>query len=221
MLDRLGPRSVRAVSPAWRIVNVSAKLVLIGLLLYAVARPELPQFAGKAMGTRLITFGIPALLLPVIWVALRGRTRGLAYPHHIDLCLVAPFLIDTASNTANLYDSIDRYDELTHFVNWVPWTVMFGLALGYAARLPRWAHFGLVLGFGAVTHILWEEGEYLTFLRDSPELATAYTDTLGDLALSLAGSLTGALLTVTALWPVARGRSDAENVRGSRAWSGS
>ena len=34
-----------------------------------------------------------------------------------------------------------------------------------------------------VTAILWEFAEYLTFIRHSHELATAYTDTLGDLAL--------------------------------------
>ncbi len=35
----------------------------------------------------------------------------------------------------------------------------------------------LVVGFGAVTAILWEIAEYFAFIRDSPELATAYSDT--------------------------------------------
>ena len=44
-----------------------------------------------------------------------------------------------------------------HFLTWVPWVVAFGLLLvTYAPPLPRWAVFGLVVGFGAVTHILWE-----------------------------------------------------------------
>jgi hypothetical protein len=38
----------------------------------------------------------------------------------------------------------------------------------------------LAVGFGGVTAILWEFAEYFTFIRGSPELATAYTDTLGD-----------------------------------------
>ncbi len=41
----------------------------------------------------------------------------------------------------------------------------------------------LAVGFGAVTAILWEFAEYFTFIRGSPEIETAYTDTLGDLAL--------------------------------------
>jgi hypothetical protein len=48
--------------------------------------------------------------------------------------------------------------------------------------------FALVVGFGAVTAILWEIGEYFAFIRNSSELATAYTDTLGDLSLGLSGS---------------------------------
>lgn len=48
----------------------------------------------------------------------------------------------------------------------------------------------LALGFGATAAVLWELGEYVAFIRHSPELQTAYTDTLGDL---LAGTL-GALL---------------------------
>ncbi len=44
----------------------------------------------------------------------------------------------------------------------------------------------------------------MSLIRDSPELATAYTDTLGDLLLSLIGSLAGAVLSVTALWSLGR-----------------
>ena len=55
--------------------------------------------------------------------------------------------------------------------------------------------FGLAAGFGAITHILWEIGEYFAFIRDNPdEYETAYTDTIGDLALSLTGSVLAALV---------------------------
>ena len=52
-----------------------------------------------------------------------------------------------------------------------------------------------------MTAILWEFAEYFTFIRGGPELATAYTDTLGDLALGLSGSVVAALATVTIGWP--------------------
>jgi hypothetical protein len=41
---------------------------------------------------------------------------------------------------------------------------------------------GLAIGFGALTAVLWEFTEYITFIRtNEEELRTAYTDTLGDL----------------------------------------
>lgn len=58
---------------------------------------------------------------------------------------------------------------------------------------------GLALGFGAVSGIIWEIAEYFTFIRNSPELATAYTDTLGDLSLDLGGALLAAVLTAFVL----------------------
>ncbi len=52
-----------------------------------------------------------------------------------------------------------------------------------------------------MTAILWEFAEYFTFIRGSAEISTAYTDTLGDLALGLSGSVVAGLATVTLAWP--------------------
>ena len=57
-----------------------------------------------------------------------------------------------------------------------------------------------MIGFGGVTAILWELGEYFTFIRGGPEERTAYTDTLGDLTGGLIGSTIAALLTVALVW---------------------
>ena len=43
--------------------------------------------------------------------------------------------------------------------------------------------------------MLWELGEFVTFVPNSPEAATAYADTLGDIALGMVGGLVGALVT--------------------------
>jgi hypothetical protein len=51
---------------------------------------------------------------------------------------------------------------------------------GWTSSAPEF--FCLVVGFGGVTAILWEVGKYLAFIRNSPELATAYKDMLGDMA---------------------------------------
>src|SRR4051812_37847295 len=184
-------------------VNIAAKVALVVLLLHAVVFPDLPQYDGKGIATRLAMYPISALIVPAIWLV-RWR-RGLStdnYPHLIDLCIVAPFLIDTAGNAANLYDTVGWWDDLMHFVTWVPWVTAFGLFLLRRYRyLGRVVIAGLTLGFGAVTHILWEIGEYFAFIKGNPdELATAYKDTVGDLAMSLMGSLVGALLVSTVLW---------------------
>jgi len=38
-------------------------------------------------------------------------------------------------------------------------------------------------------------GEFVTFVPNSPEAATAYADTLGDIALGMVGGLVGAIAT--------------------------
>jgi hypothetical protein len=181
-------------------LDAAVKAALIGLLLFAVARRDLPQFEGKAVVGRALAYPVAAIIVPVVWW-LRGR-RG-SYPYALDTLLELPFLIDTAGNAANLYDTIDWWDDLNHFVNWGILTAAFGQLL---IRLPveRLEAWGLAVGFGGVTAILWEFAEYFTFIRNSPELRTAYTDTLGDLALGLTGSVVAALLTVTVLWRPAR-----------------
>ena len=64
----------------------------------------------------------------------------------------------------------------------------------------RWTLAGLTAGFGAATAILWELAEYVTFIRgNATELATAYTDTLGDLALGFTGSCVAAVVAARTL----------------------
>lgn len=184
------------------LVDVALKAALIALLVLAVVRPDLPQFAGKAMGGRAMTYPLAALAVPIGWLAL-GRHRGRNYPWAIDILLVLPFLIDTVGNALDLYDTVDWWDDANHFVNWALLVGSFAALLCYA-DLGRIVLAGLAVGFGAVTAIVWELAEYVTFIRDSPELATAYRDTLGDLALGLLGSAFAALLAVTLFWREAR-----------------
>lgn len=87
---RAGPRSAS-------LLNLSAKLLLLALLAYAMANPELPRFAGKAMAARAATYPLAIVLVPIAWAFL-GRPRP--YPHGVDVLLVSPFLVDVAGNTA-------------------------------------------------------------------------------------------------------------------------
>jgi hypothetical protein len=162
-------------------LNLAVKAALVGLLTFAVARQDLPQFDGKAMVGRALTYPIAALIVPVAWWLL-SRSRRRDYPYALDVLLVLPFLIDVAGNAANLYDTIGWWDDANHFINWAILVSAFGQLL-IRLSLERWAAAGLAVGFGAVTAVLWEFAEYYTFIRNSPELRTAYTDTLGDLAV--------------------------------------
>jgi hypothetical protein len=184
----------QAVSrPVLLVVDIGLKVILVGLLLMAVLFPELPQFAGKAMGGRVLTYGLAALLIPVIWLI--GFRRH-PYPFAIDILFILPFGIDVAGNALDLYDQIDWWDDANHFVNWALLTAAAALALA-KLHLGRLNRFALGVGFAAVTAIAWELAEYVTFIRYSPELTTAYTDTLGDLML---GTLGGSLASAAVAW---------------------
>jgi hypothetical protein len=188
-----------------RIVNLLAKAALLLLLVHAALFPDLPQYQGKGIGWRLLLYPLPTVVVPIIWwIAHRRRAPLTRYPDLIDLCVVLPFLIDTAGNAVNLYDSVSWWDDAMHVVTWIPWVTAVGLATRYRP-LERWNVAALTIGFGSTTHILWEFGEYVSFVNDNPgESATAYRDTIGDLLASLGGSVIGALLVTTVLWDIGR-----------------
>jgi hypothetical protein len=103
-------------------------------------------------------------------------------------------------NALDLYDSVSWWDDANHFVNWALLSGACGVALR-RLDLGRWVICGLVVGFGATTAILWELAEYVAFIRNSSELATAYTDTLGDLTLGLSGSVIAGVVAVIGRQP--------------------
>lgn len=186
---RTPPTAPRVVVGA----DIVVKLATTALLVFASSHPDWQQFAGKAMGARAVAYPLGLLVLPIAWWVLRRRA-GRPYPALADLLVSVPFLVDTAGNALDLYDAVVWFDDACHLVNWA---LLLG---GLAVSLPRWLHpwtrLGLTVGLGSTTALLWEVGEYVTFLRDSPELATAYTDTLGDMVLGTTGSLLAGLLVL-------------------------
>ena len=175
-------------------LDVAVKTALVGLLAFG-AFSGMEQFEGKAFGWRLVFYPLAAVVVPVGWW-LAGRPAP--YPYALDILLVSPFLVDVVGNTLDLYDSISWWDDLNHFVNWG----LLSLAVGQLVirlRIPRFETFVIVVGVGAVAAILWELGEYVAFIRDSDELDTAYTDTLGYMMLGLAGATVAGILSATIL----------------------
>ncbi|HUQ83860.1 MAG TPA: hypothetical protein VM076_22110 [Gemmatimonadaceae bacterium] len=170
-------------------LDAAVKTSLVALLAFG-AFSGLDRFAGKAFEWRLLGYSVAAALVPAIWWA-RGRHGR--YPFATDTLFVLPFLIDTIGNALDLYDTVGWWDDANHFVNWAILSGAVATALR-RTRVRGLVHWALVIGAGAVSAIAWELGEYFAFIRNSPELATAYRDTLGDLTLGLSGSIVTATL---------------------------
>ena len=174
-------------------IDIGVKVALVALLGLALLFPDLPQFAGKAMEGRVLTYGLAMLLVPAIWF---WRFRRHPYPVAIDILITLPFFIDVAGNALDLYDTVAWWDDANHFVNWALMTGGVALALTFLP-LGRLNRFGLALGYAALSGVAWELIEYVTFIKDSPELATAYTDTLFDEVLGTSG---GAMAAGLVAW---------------------
>ena len=183
------------------VADVAIKVATVGLLIWAVLSPDLPQFQGKAFTGRAIAYPVALLIVPVGWW-LFGRRR-IPFPVAADILFGLPFLIDVAGNALNLYDTIEWWDDANHLVNWALHTSAIGLLLRYGDWTPA-TRIALAFGYAVTSAVLWELAEFVTFVPNSPEAATAYADTLLDLALGMVGGLAGAV--VTSRLPLSGGR---------------
>lgn len=155
----------------------------------------LPQFEGKAFGSRLAAYPAMMLAVPVAWALLRRKSdRIVPIDWGAVAFLMTPFLIDITGNTADFYDSIYWWDDANHLVNWFLLSMGVGLILRHARDLRPWELAFMVTGFGAFLAILWELAEWYTFIRHGTEKATAYEDTLGDMALGTLGAFIAGLV---------------------------
>ena len=187
--------TVIAVTPLTRLAvaaDLAIKLATVGLLAWAVASPDLPQFQGKAFVGRAIAYPIALLIVPVGWW-LFGRRR-IPFPIVSDILFGLPFLIDVAGNALDLYDTIEWWDDANHLVNWIFHTSAVGLLLRYGTWTPA-TRTALAFGYAVTSAVLWEFAEFITFVPNSPEASSAYADTLLDLALGMVGGLIGAIVT--------------------------
>jgi hypothetical protein len=191
-----------SVSRPLVLVDVAIKVATVGLLAWAILNPDLAQFSGKAFTARALVYPIGLVVLPIGWW-LFGRSR-MAFPVVADILIGLPFLIDVAGNALDLYDTIEWWDDANHLVNWALHTAAVALLLrvgpwGYRTRVA------LAFCWAVTTAVLWELAEFVTFVPGSPEAATAYGDTLLDLALGMLGGLIAALLVSRVPRSVIRG----------------
>jgi hypothetical protein len=170
----------------------TAVLALTVVQLAVGAFGGLEQYDGKGFGYRLAVYPLLMLLLPAVWW---WRTRdAAALPWGAFALVMSPFLIDVTGNTLDLYDSVDAWDNINHFVNWMLLLWGCGLLLARADVRPRWLLVVAVTGLGAVLAIGWELGEWYTFIRRGTELDGAYEDTLSDELLGTLGAFVAALI---------------------------
>jgi hypothetical protein len=178
----------------WRVVALGLKAALVGLLVFALVHPDWERFSDKAMGARAIAYPIAALIVPAVWVVSR-RLRKSGYPWDVDALLIAPFVIDVAGNTADLFDTVLWFDDACHFFNWALLSAAAGAALRRGPAIPPWLLALCCAGIGAMAAILWELAEFGVFILDTPESVGIYRDTIGDESLGLAGAALAGVLT--------------------------
>lgn len=182
-------------------LDILVKVGLVLLFAHALLWPDLPQYAGKGIGSRLVLYPLGVVIVPVVWwivCRVRGPERSPTYPLGADLLISAPFTIDTLGNALNLFNTIDWWDDLMHFTQWL--LLLGGVALLIEHKLGnRVVRFFFISALGTFIALWWEVAEYFAFIRNSPELQTAYTDTLGDMVLGTLGAmLSGGIIVATA-----------------------
>lgn len=182
--------------PVIRAADVTAKAVLVWLLLIAVVDPDAANLRDKAAEARAVGYPLLAFTVPAIWL-LWWKERA-SFPWLADLMVTITCFSDVLGNRMDLYDTVVWFDDWMHFMN-------TGLLAGAVILLTlhrstsRWRAVERALAVGATSAIVWELAEYVAFLRGHTEREFAYTDTLGDLALGTLGSVVAAL-ALCALW---------------------
>ncbi|MGB3829732.1 MAG: hypothetical protein WA962_13240 [Ornithinimicrobium sp.] len=153
------------------------------------------RFEGKGFGYRLAVNTVLMLAAPIIWRAVqRGRALRSPVPWWPCVLIISSFLWDALGNSLDLYDSWDPFDNLSHFVTWFLLLWGVGLFLARADVRPRWVLVALITGLGATIAVVWEIGEYFTFIQQGTELSGAYEDTLSDEILGTTGAFCAGLL---------------------------
>jgi hypothetical protein len=156
---------------------------------------DIDRFENKGFGTRLLVNTALMLAAPAIWTLLqRRRADPQPVPWWPCAIIMASFLWDALGNSLDLYDGWEPFDNVSHFATWFLLLWGVGLFIARADVRPRWVLVVLITGLGAAIAVVWEVGEYFTFIQRGIELDGAYEDTLSDEILGTAGALCAGLL---------------------------
>ena len=155
----------------------------------------LDRFEGKGFSYRLVVNTVLMLAAPTVWRVLqRGQPQRRPVPWWPCAIIISSFLWDALGNSLGLYDSWDPFDNVSHVVTWFLLLWGVGLFIARAEVRPPWVLVALITGLGATIAVVWEIGEYVTFIQQGTELTGAYEDTLSDEILGSAGAFCAGLL---------------------------
>ena len=162
------------------LVNLLLRASIVAVLAEALARPNDPRYAGKAIGTRGLVM-IPLSLAVPLTHAARGRSgdRRL-YPVWTDNLWLSIFVLDLAGNHFDWYDRYRHFDAIPHAHGTGAATV----ALAELLNLPPLS----AVGVAQLGHILLEAQEYYSDVWFGLRNVRGTWDTVNDLLAGAAGS---------------------------------
>ena len=170
----------------WLAVTALALCLLVGLIV------PMERLDGKGWPARTVGYPLSALAMGTIWIL---RKKKGTFPYLPTALLVTPFVLDLLGNLFQFFDTVQNFDDLLHFVNWMFLCAAF-VAMFDPANLAPWNRSALGTGFGALAIILWEFMEYLIMQSGTTGLHLSYEDTVTDLLLSSSGGLIGSVAMV-------------------------
>lgn len=187
------PRRRPAQSGGWRVVADAVR----GLAALSVV---VAGWRTGAAGAALLLIVLAGTVVP----------RRVAAPGALDAAYCAALLLAAWAGELGWYEAVGWLDLAVHAVTTglvaaVALAVLVHAGAVGPSAVPR-ARLGtgvLVVGIGALGSILWELAEWYGWTAFDPTIHVGYTDTLGDLAAGVVGSLVAAALV--ARGPLARG----------------
>lgn len=181
-------------SPLIATTAITLKLLVVLAMLNVAVDPEWAHLDGKAPLARAVLFPLAVLALPAFWTTTR---RHAPYPWTSDLLITVTCFADVLGNRLDLYDAVAWFDDGMHLLNAA--LVSAAFVLGILRRpAPVLVIVNATLAAGLSASLGWELFEYTTFLTRSTEWTTAYSDTIGDLALGWLGSAAAAVVVILA-----------------------
>lgn len=166
-------------------INLLLRVVIVAFAVEAALAVGDPRFEGKGIAVRNLVFAGTALTLTFPLIHMVRRRPLHAYPLLADSLFLSILALDMAANSFNLYDHAWRLDLVPH---------TYGPMAGYYALRALGMAMVPSMVLVNVLHVLLEVQEVITDIWLETSNVRGWTDTAGDLAAGLVGSVAIPLL---------------------------